>query len=109
MQHNHNANFFSFSFPKTKQAALGPVALDLARSANVASELTLASNVLIISVLAIIFTAPLGAILMLRLAPFWLKRGDTVDMAEMSVTPQSQSNQLNGVGERTTVNSQKSA
>ncbi|XP_034485487.1 sodium/hydrogen exchanger 9B2 isoform X2 [Drosophila innubila] len=95
-------------FPKaTVQAALGPVALDLARSANVASDLTLASNVLIISVLAIIFTAPLGAILMLRLAPFWLKRGDTVDMAQTPVTPQR--NQLNNVGELTTVNTQKSS
>ncbi|KAM7364323.1 na[+]/H[+] hydrogen antiporter 2 isoform 1-T4 [Cochliomyia hominivorax] len=62
-------------FPKaTVQAALGPVALDLARSMNSDEEtLSLASNVLIISVLAIIFTAPLGAILMLRLAPIWLK------------------------------------
>ncbi|KAL9891584.1 na[+]/H[+] hydrogen antiporter 2 isoform 6-T10 [Glossina fuscipes fuscipes] len=62
-------------FPKaTVQAALGPIALDLARSLNAsADKLLLASNVLIISVLAIIFTAPLGAILMLRLAPRWLK------------------------------------
>uniref|UniRef100_A0A1A9ZZS2 Cation/H+ exchanger transmembrane domain-containing protein n=1 Tax=Glossina pallidipes TaxID=7398 RepID=A0A1A9ZZS2_GLOPL len=61
-------------FPKaTVQAALGPVALDLARSLNAsADKLLLASNILIISVLAIIFTAPLGAILMLRLAPRWL-------------------------------------
>ncbi|KAH8384107.1 hypothetical protein KR009_012156, partial [Drosophila setifemur] len=71
-------------FPKaTVQAALGPVALDLARAASVANEaqLALASNVLIISVLAIIFTAPLGAILMLRLAPHWLKHGDAVETA----------------------------
>ncbi|KAL9897502.1 na[+]/H[+] hydrogen antiporter 2 isoform 1-T5 [Glossina fuscipes fuscipes] len=62
-------------FPKaTVQAALGPIALDMARSLNAsADKLLLASNVLIISVLAIIFTAPLGAILMLRLAPRWLK------------------------------------
>lgn len=53
---------------------MGPIALDLARSLNAdAEQLSLASNVLIISVLAIIFTAPLGAILMLRLAPVWLK------------------------------------
>ncbi|XP_043657009.1 sodium/hydrogen exchanger 9B1 isoform X2 [Drosophila teissieri] len=68
-------------FPKaTVQAALGPVALDMARAASVASpeQLALAGNVLIISVLAIIFTAPLGAILMLRLAPYWLKHGDAV-------------------------------
>ncbi|XP_037956938.1 sodium/hydrogen exchanger 9B1-like isoform X1 [Teleopsis dalmanni] len=65
-------------FPKaTVQAALGPIALDLARSLNSDQEnLSLASQVLIISVIAIIFTAPLGAILMLRLAPIWLKRGE---------------------------------
>ncbi|XP_068156182.1 sodium/hydrogen exchanger 9B1 isoform X2 [Drosophila tropicalis] len=77
-------------FPKaTVQAALGPVALDLARAASVANEtqLALASNVLIISVLAIIFTAPLGAILMLRLAPYWLKHGDAVEEATTPTTP----------------------
>ncbi|KAH8358860.1 hypothetical protein KR093_002959, partial [Drosophila rubida] len=89
-------------FPKaTVQAALGPVALDLARTHNVDGGLALASNVLIISVLAIIFTAPLGAILMLRLAPFWLKHGDTVDTAETPVTPQP--NPLNSLPELTTV------
>ncbi|XP_060647557.1 sodium/hydrogen exchanger 9B1 isoform X1 [Drosophila nasuta] len=96
-------------FPKaTVQAALGPVALDLARTHNVDGGLALASNVLIISVLAIIFTAPLGAILMLRLAPFWLKHGDTVDTAETPVTPPP-SSPLNNVAELTTVNTQKSA
>ncbi|KAH8354411.1 hypothetical protein KR084_010374, partial [Drosophila pseudotakahashii] len=77
-------------FPKaTVQAALGPVALDMARAASVASaeQLALASNVLIISVLAIIFTAPLGAILMLRLAPHWLKHGDAVEAADTPTTP----------------------
>ncbi|KAH8310451.1 hypothetical protein KR044_001417, partial [Drosophila immigrans] len=87
-------------FPKaTVQAALGPVALDLARTHSVDGGLALAGNVLIISVLAIIFTAPLGAILMLRLAPFWLKHGDTVDTAETPVTPQP--NPLNNVAELT--------
>lgn len=44
------------------QAALGPVALDLARSQKVINEeqFSLAQNVLVISVLAIILTAPLG-------------------------------------------------
>lgn len=66
---------FSVSFFFSPQAALGPIALDSARSLNADQGiLTLASNVLIISVLAIIFTAPIGAILMLRLAPLWLKR-----------------------------------
>uniref|UniRef100_W8B8J4 Mitochondrial sodium/hydrogen exchanger 9B2 n=2 Tax=Ceratitis capitata TaxID=7213 RepID=W8B8J4_CERCA len=66
-------------FPKaTVQAALGPLALDMARSLKGVDEqsINLASNVLIISVLAIIFTAPLGAVLMLRLAPLWLQRSD---------------------------------
>ncbi|KAH8251847.1 hypothetical protein KR038_009400, partial [Drosophila bunnanda] len=77
-------------FPKaTVQAALGPVALDLARAATTANadQLALASNVLIISVLAIIFTAPLGAILMLRLAPHWLKHGDAVEAVDSPTTP----------------------
>ncbi|XP_032577583.1 sodium/hydrogen exchanger 9B2 isoform X1 [Drosophila sechellia] len=77
-------------FPKaTVQAALGPVALDMARAASVASpeQLALAGNLLIISVLAIIFTAPLGAILMLRLAPYWLKHGDAVEAVDSPTTP----------------------
>ncbi|XP_020816391.1 mitochondrial sodium/hydrogen exchanger 9B2 isoform X2 [Drosophila serrata] len=77
-------------FPKaTVQAALGPVVLDLARAATTANAdlLALASNVLIISVLAIIFTAPLGAILMLRLAPHWLKHGDAVEAVDSPTTP----------------------
>ncbi|XP_064552233.1 sodium/hydrogen exchanger 9B1 [Drosophila montana] len=96
-------------FPKaTVQAALGPVALDLARSAKVASDLTLANNVLIISVLAIIFTAPLGAILMLRLAPLWLKHGDPEDIAETPVTPgSSEPGPLTNVGELNSANGQQ--
>ncbi|CRK88687.1 CLUMA_CG002385, isoform B [Clunio marinus] len=64
-------------FPKaTVQAALGPVALDLARSQKEYNEEQhiLAQNVLLISVLAIVSTAPLGALLMTKLAPKWLKR-----------------------------------
>lgn len=63
-------------FPKaTVQAALGPVALDLARSLNADDKnMEMANNVLVISVLAIIFTAPLGAVLMTKLSPKWLKR-----------------------------------
>jgi hypothetical protein len=46
------------------QAALGPVALDLARAENPqdTSKLELASQVLTIAVLSILVTAPLGAI-----------------------------------------------
>ncbi|XP_035904171.1 sodium/hydrogen exchanger 9B2 isoform X1 [Anopheles stephensi] len=62
-------------FPKaTVQAALGPAALDLARSLNATEEYARAQTVLIVTVLAIIFTAPLGALLMIKLAPRWLKR-----------------------------------
>lgn len=43
------------------QAALGPVALDLARSQNSDSQTySLANSILVISVLAIVATAPLG-------------------------------------------------
>ncbi|KAL5284996.1 SLC9B2.2 family protein [Megaselia abdita] len=70
----------------TVQAALGPIALDLARSLNSTEEIhSLANNVLIISVLAIIFTAPLGAILMLRLAPICLEKQQEDE--ETSPTP----------------------
>ncbi|XP_052891421.1 sodium/hydrogen exchanger 9B2 isoform X2 [Anopheles moucheti] len=62
-------------FPKaTVQAALGPAALDLARSLNATEEYARAQTVLIVTVLAIILTAPLGALLMIKLAPRWLKR-----------------------------------
>ena len=58
----------------TVQAALGPVALDLARSLKSEDNYAMANTILVISVLAIIFTAPLGAILMTKLAPRMLKR-----------------------------------
>ncbi|XP_049279750.1 sodium/hydrogen exchanger 9B2 isoform X2 [Anopheles funestus] len=62
-------------FPKaTVQAALGPAALDLARSLNATDEYPRAQTVLIVTVLAIIMTAPLGALLMIKLAPRWLKQ-----------------------------------
>ncbi|XP_053669409.1 sodium/hydrogen exchanger 9B2 [Anopheles marshallii] len=58
----------------TVQAALGPAAMDLARSLNATDEYARAQTVLIVTVLAIILTAPLGALLMIKLAPRWLKR-----------------------------------
>ncbi|XP_053673820.1 sodium/hydrogen exchanger 9B2 [Anopheles nili] len=66
----------------TVQAALGPAALDLARSLNAQEEYARAQTVLIVTVLAIILTAPLGALLMIKLAPRWLKRSkdDGVDL-----------------------------
>ncbi|KAL7016834.1 hypothetical protein ACKWTF_010154 [Chironomus riparius] len=68
-------------FPKaTVQAALGPVALDLARSQKSDdATYSLANSVLVISVLAIISTAPLGALLMTKLAPKWLKKENAND------------------------------
>ncbi|XP_030376682.1 sodium/hydrogen exchanger 9B1-like isoform X2 [Scaptodrosophila lebanonensis] len=77
----------------TVQAALGPVALDMARAALEPNDaqLDLASNVLIISVLAIIFTAPLGAILMLRLAPLWLERQCDENADETANMPENNS------------------
>lgn len=47
----------------------------MARKLNSEENYEYASAVLIISVLAIIFTAPLGAILMIHLAPKWLQKG----------------------------------
>lgn len=55
------------------QAALGPIALDLARKLNSSEHIELANSVLVVSVLAIVLTAPLGAVLMIRLAPVWLQ------------------------------------
>ncbi|XP_052863572.1 sodium/hydrogen exchanger 9B2-like [Anopheles cruzii] len=68
-------------FPKaTVQAALGPAALDLARALGAPKEdYGRAQTVLIVTVLAIIFTAPLGALLMVKLAPRWLKRSVTAE------------------------------
>ncbi|XP_050100008.1 sodium/hydrogen exchanger 9B2 isoform X2 [Anopheles aquasalis] len=67
-------------FPKaTVQAALGPAALDLARTLNATDQYDRAQTVLIVTVLAIILTAPLGALLMIKLAPRWLKQSDDDD------------------------------
>lgn len=56
-----NCGLFSSSF--TVQAALGPVALDLARAQKSDAETySLANSVLVISVLAIVATAPLGKV-----------------------------------------------
>lgn len=46
------------------QAALAPMALDVVRKQNLPELYGLANTVLIVAVLAIILTAPLGAILM---------------------------------------------
>lgn len=54
------------------QATLAPVALDLVRQKHLPELHTYANIVLIVSVLAIILTAPLGAILMVKFAPKFL-------------------------------------
>lgn len=59
------------------QATLGPVALDMVRQQHLGTyEEEMANNVLITSVLAILITAPLGAILMVNLAPKFLRKSD---------------------------------
>lgn len=52
------------------------MALDLARKLNSEENFVLANNILVVSVLAIVLTAPLGAILMIKLAPVWLKKDE---------------------------------
>jgi solute carrier family 9B (sodium/hydrogen exchanger), member 1/2 len=56
------------------KAAIGPIALDMARQLKREDAYEYANTILIISVLAIIFTAPLGAVLMSKLAPKWLQK-----------------------------------
>ncbi|XP_055312721.1 putative SLC9B1-like protein SLC9B1P1 isoform X3 [Sitodiplosis mosellana] len=66
-------------FPKaTVQAALAPIALDMVRLKNLTEYQHMASIVLIVSVLAIVLTAPSGAILMVKLAPKFLLKEPTV-------------------------------
>ncbi|KAL0274311.1 UNVERIFIED_CONTAM: hypothetical protein PYX00_006765 [Menopon gallinae] len=65
-------------FPKaTVQAALGPIPLDKARENGNDEELAHAQKILILAVLAILITAPLGAVLITILGPKLLTR--TVD------------------------------
>ncbi|XP_069677271.1 sodium/hydrogen exchanger 9B2-like [Periplaneta americana] len=62
-------------FPKaTVQAAIAPVALDIARQVGSHEDEVYASKVLIVAVLAILVTAPLGAILITLLGPRLLER-----------------------------------
>ncbi|XP_031633626.1 sodium/hydrogen exchanger 9B2 isoform X2 [Contarinia nasturtii] len=62
-------------FPKaTVQAALAPVALDMVRYRELPEYYELANIVLVISVLAIVLTAPSGAIFMVKLAPKFLQK-----------------------------------
>lgn len=68
------------SLPKaTIQAAIGPLALELVAKYQAEEHYELAHTVLIASVLAIILTAPLGALLMVKLSPKLLKREPELD------------------------------
>lgn len=68
------------SLPKaTIQAAIGPLALELVAKYNANEHFELAHSVLISSVLAIILTAPLGALLMVKLSPRLLKKEQDLD------------------------------
>ncbi|KAG4068619.1 hypothetical protein HA402_002310 [Bradysia odoriphaga] len=58
----------------TVQAALGPIALDMARQLDSEKHIAYANIILVISALAIMLTAPLGAVLMTKLAPSWLQK-----------------------------------
>ncbi|XP_050520973.1 sodium/hydrogen exchanger 9B2-like [Daktulosphaira vitifoliae] len=57
----------------TVQAAIGPLALDMARRYHDSNQIEYASDVLAISVLAILITAPTGAILMTLLGNYLLR------------------------------------
>lgn len=63
------------SVPKaTVQATIGPIALDMARLGGNEEVITYAKSVLVCSVIAIVLTAPLAALLMEKMAPRWLKK-----------------------------------
>lgn len=68
------------SLPKaTIQASIGPLALEFVAKYNAEEHFELAHSVLIVSVLAIILTAPLGALLMVKLSPRLLKKEPDLD------------------------------
>lgn len=68
------------SLPKaTVQASIGPLALEMVAKYKAEEHFELANHILIISVLAIILTAPLGALLMVKLSPRLLKKEPELD------------------------------
>lgn len=72
------------------QAALAPVALDMARKLQSEGNYENANIVLIIGVIAIVLTAPIGAVLMVKLAPKWLKGPQSLNLpanADVNVLP----------------------
>lgn len=64
------------------QAALGPVALDSVRDGNRHAEREYAEHVLVICVLSILLTAPIGAILITLSGPRLLKKTTTPAIVE---------------------------
>ncbi|KAJ9595671.1 hypothetical protein L9F63_013137 [Diploptera punctata] len=79
-------------FPKaTVQAAIGPVALDIAREMESEEDEVYARKVLIVAVLAILITAPIGAILINILGPRLLQQESSFSL-EMPKLRQSSEN-----------------
>lgn len=65
-----NYSILAFLF----QAALGPVALDEVRNLHIQEYKACASNIVIIAVISILITAPVGAIFITLLGPRLLER-----------------------------------
>lgn len=59
-----------------RQAVLGPAALDLVRGSSDPDDIAHAQVVFVVSVLCILFTAPLGAVLIATTGPRLLDRDD---------------------------------
>jgi hypothetical protein len=73
------------------QAAVGPVALDIARDIHSAEYKSYVSRVLIIAVLASLITAPVGATFINVLGPRLLDKEPTA-MPESNTVPSNQNN-----------------
>lgn len=74
------------TLPKaTVQATIGPIALDMARTRDNEEDMEYAKSVLVCSVIAILFTAPIFAVLMEKLAPRWLKKEDKDENGETNL------------------------
>ncbi|XP_043465121.1 sodium/hydrogen exchanger 9B1-like [Leptopilina heterotoma] len=58
----------------TLQAALAPLALEQARNAENAGDIELATDIVRLSVVAVVFLAPLGAIIMMATGPLLLNK-----------------------------------
>lgn len=74
------------------QAALGPLALDIARTQGSKDEIAYAGKVLILAVLAILITAPVGAALITILGPRLLSRSEESIKASNGTVTSSKDN-----------------